>query len=102
MFLVRSGFQSEYLLDLDILAFCELAEKSIRMDYERRAEDAQMARLVQHDVSHKKGDGGGKSYRSMLKRWIGLASSEKEIEKKQAKSSGVDGDRLASRMKRGL
>lgn len=46
----------------------------MELDYSRRAEDAHMARLVQHDISHKKGDGGGKAFAKRIKEWMRVGS----------------------------
>lgn len=48
----------------------------MELDYTRRAENAQMARLVQHDISHKKGDKGGASFTKMLKAWTRAGSGK--------------------------
>lgn len=50
----------------------------MEMDYSRRAEDAHMARLVQHDISHKKGDNGGASYKKLQKAWTRFADGRPE------------------------
>lgn len=58
----------------------------MQLDYSRRAEDAHMARLVQHDLSQKKGDGGGKAFSKRLKEWLRIGTG---------RTSHHDGEDLA-------
>lgn len=55
-----------------------MAESAIKLDAMRKAEDANTARLVQHDVSHKKGDGGGSAFKKHLKDLARIAQGQAE------------------------
>lgn len=65
------------MLNLDILAFNQLAETAMRLHYRERLEAAVEARMIQHDLKQtKKDQKGGKGYSKHVATLARLAGGE--------------------------